>query len=109
MRVAQILTGQEDSEKELLPSAQRLAPVIAPDHLLTFPELTEASMMLGGYISHVGTRLQEVYPDIRLPELPEQCGNFYAPSWSGITILRDNHGELSWQRHASAARVLLQR
>ena len=97
MRVAQIIARPRGRDEDLLRSAQLLAPLTAPVHPVTHPELAEASWLFEMTLADTALALGEVYPAIRLPDLPAECGNLAVADVMHHVLLDDGN-EISWQR-----------
>ena len=99
MRVAQIIKRPRGQDEDVMQSARCLAPLVAPTHPVTYPELAQASWQLEAPLARTATALGEVYPGIRLPDLPAECGDLIVADLLHDLLLDDGE-EILWQRPA---------
>jgi hypothetical protein len=97
MRVAQILTRPRGRDEDLLDAARSLAPVIAPDHPLSFPELAMAAWLFQLPLGETASALGEVYPGLQLPDLPARCGDLLVADGAHDVLITEAD-EISWRR-----------
>ena len=96
MRVAQIIARPRRKDEDLLAPAQHLAPVVAPAHALTYPQLVDAAWLSETTLADTAAALRAVYPAIQLPDLPAECGDLTVSTAVRDVLLADED-EISWR------------
>jgi hypothetical protein len=98
MRVAQIITRRRGRDENLLPSAEGIAPIIAPSHSLTFAELAEASWVFEMPLAGTASALGKIYPHIQIPALPADCRELILVDGIHKLLLDTSGDEISWRQ-----------